>query len=55
MVAETDCVAWLLTQEKYEQLEKQNPDIALELHKISHKLTHERMNAYVSCLRWLKV
>jgi sulfate permease, SulP family len=48
VVAERDCVAWLLTTKKYKELEDKLPDIATELLKIGLKLTSERMNAITS-------
>jgi SulP family sulfate permease len=48
VVAEKDCVAWLLTREKWREIEKQLPDIANELLKIGMKLTNERMNTITS-------
>lgn len=43
--AERHCVAWILNHEKWEDLQKNQPDIAQELLKISLKLTSERMDA----------
>lgn len=43
--AERDCVTWMLSQEKWEELQRTQPDIAQELLKISLKLTSERMDA----------
>jgi SulP family sulfate permease len=48
VVAEKDCVAWLLTKEKWKSLEKDLPEVARELLKIGLKLTSERMNAITS-------
>ena len=44
MTAEKDCVAWELTKAKWEELQKEQPDIARELLKVSLKLTKERMD-----------
>lgn len=52
VAAENDSVAWLLTREKYKELEEKNRDVAAELLKVGLKLTKERMDAitsYVSC------
>jgi SulP family sulfate permease len=52
VAAENDSVAWLLTREKYKELEQKNPDVARELLKVGLKLTKERMDAitsYVPC------
>lgn len=43
--AERDCVTWMLSQQKWEELQRTQPDIAQELLKISLKLTSERMDA----------
>ena len=43
--AERDCVVWMLGEEKWQDLQKNQPDIAQELLKISLKLTSERMDA----------
>lgn len=48
VAAELDCVAWLLTQEKWEDMQKKEPEISRELLKIGMKLSAERMNAITS-------
>jgi len=48
VVAEKDCVAWLLTKEKWDELQKDLPNVAQELMKITVKLTSERFNAITS-------
>jgi SulP family sulfate permease len=48
VAAENDSVAWLLTREKYKELERKQPDVASELLKVGLKLTSERMNAITS-------
>jgi SulP family sulfate permease len=48
VVAERDCVAWLLTKEKWRELEQKLPDVAREILKIGLKLTSERMNTITS-------
>ncbi|MCJ1439020.1 hypothetical protein MMC27_008410 [Xylographa pallens] len=56
--ADTDCVTWVLNKTKWEKLQKEEPDIAQELLKISLKLTSERMDAITKyldpwfCLWW---
>jgi sulfate permease, SulP family len=48
VIAEQDCVAWLLTPEKWEELQKKDPEVARELLKVGLKLSAERMNAITS-------
>ena len=48
VVAEKDCIAWLLTKEKWREIENKHPDIANEMLKIGMKLTNERMNTITS-------
>ena len=48
VVAEKDCIAWLLTREKWKELEKEQPEVARELLRIGLKLTSERMSAITS-------
>jgi len=48
VVAEKDCVAWLLTKDKWRELEASLPDVARELLKIGLRLTRERMEAITS-------
>ena len=43
--ADRDCRTWMLTQEKWAQMQKEEPSITQELLKISLKLTSERMDA----------
>ena len=43
--AETDCVTWMLDETNWLDLQKNEPDVAQELLKISLKLTNERMEA----------
>jgi SulP family sulfate permease len=45
MFAEKDSVVWQLSEEKWQRLQKQEPDVAQELLKVSLKLTKERMDA----------
>ncbi|PVH72601.1 hypothetical protein DL98DRAFT_659958 [Cadophora sp. DSE1049] len=46
--AERDCVTWFMDCEKWEQLQRADPDVAQELLRISLKLTCERMSAITS-------
>nr|OQO27097.1 hypothetical protein B0A51_05863 [Rachicladosporium sp. CCFEE 5018] len=46
--AETDCVAWLLTPEKWEALQGKEREVATELLKVGMKLSAERMSAITS-------
>jgi SulP family sulfate permease len=48
VAAENDSVAWLLTREKYRELENDASDVASELLKVGLKLTKERMDAITS-------
>jgi SulP family sulfate permease len=48
VVSETDCVAWLLTPEKWEALQKKDLEVAQELLKVAMKLSAERMSAITS-------
>jgi SulP family sulfate permease len=45
VIAEQECVAWLLTPEKWEELQEKDGDVARELLKVGMKLSAERMNA----------
>lgn len=42
---ESDCVTWVLTSEKWTELQEKYSDITQELLKISLKLTSERMDS----------
>jgi len=58
VVAEQDTVVWLLTREKWNELETTHPEIGQELLKIGLRLTSERMNAitsYGSPTSWLQL
>jgi SulP family sulfate permease len=44
MTAEKNCIAWQLTEAKWADLQKEQPDIARELLKVCLKLTKERMD-----------
>lgn len=46
--AETESVAWLLTPEMWQQLQKKDIEVAQELLKVGMKLSAERMNAITS-------
>jgi SulP family sulfate permease len=48
VAVENDSVAWLLTREKFNELEKKDQDVAMELLKVGLKLTKERMDAITS-------
>ncbi|KAH9844617.1 Cyclic nucleotide-monophosphate binding domain [Teratosphaeria destructans] len=48
VLAEQDCVAWLLTPEKWERLQGADAEVAKELLKVGLKLSAERMNAITS-------
>ena len=45
VIAELDCVAWLLTPEKWEELQQQEGGVAMELLKVGMKLSAERMDS----------
>ncbi len=46
--AEQDSVAWLLTPERWQELQKQDGEVAIEMLKVGMKLSAERMNA-ITC------
>lgn len=48
VVAEKECVAWLLTKRKWEDLQERDGEVAKELLKVGMKLSAERMNAITS-------
>jgi SulP family sulfate permease len=48
VAVENDSVAWLLTREKYNELEVKEQEVARELLKVGLKLTKERMDAVTS-------
>jgi sulfate permease, SulP family len=48
VAVENDSVAWLLTREKFRELEKKDAEVARELLKVGLKLTKERMDAITS-------
>lgn len=48
VAVENDSIAWLLTREKYRELEAKNQEVARELLKVGLKLTKERMDAITS-------
>lgn len=48
VLAETDVVAWCLTPEKWEKLQKEDVQVAQELLKVGLKLSAERMGAITS-------
>lgn len=48
VAVENDSVAWLLTREQFDKLEKEHQDVARELLKVGLKLTKERMDAITS-------
>jgi SulP family sulfate permease len=48
VAVENDSVAWLLTRERFDELEREHQDVARELLKVGLKLTKERMDAITS-------
>ncbi|KAF2198682.1 hypothetical protein GQ43DRAFT_483091 [Delitschia confertaspora ATCC 74209] len=48
VAAEGDSVAWLLTRERFREMERVRGDVARELLKVGLKLTKERMDAITS-------
>ncbi|KAK0365636.1 hypothetical protein LTR02_014245 [Friedmanniomyces endolithicus] len=48
VVAEQECVAWLLTPGKWDELQEEEPEVAKELLRVGLKLSAERMNAIVN-------
>lgn len=47
-VVERDCVVWLMDRPRWDALQKEEPDVAQELLRISLKLTSERMSVITS-------
>jgi SulP family sulfate permease len=47
-IVESDCVLWMMDKENWQKLQKEQPDVAQELLRISLKLTSERMSAITS-------
>ncbi|KAK1781064.1 sulfate transporter family-domain-containing protein [Copromyces sp. CBS 386.78] len=47
-VVERDCVLWMMDQEGWEKLQKEQPDVARELLRMGLKLTSERMSVITS-------
>ncbi|KAK4147737.1 sulfate transporter family-domain-containing protein [Dichotomopilus funicola] len=47
-IAERECVVWLMDGESWARLQKEEPDVAQELLRISLKLTSERMSVITS-------
>ena len=47
-VTERDCVVWMMDEEGWAKLQKDEPDVAQELLRISLKLTTERMSVITS-------
>ncbi|KAK4193428.1 sulfate transporter family-domain-containing protein [Podospora australis] len=47
-VVERDCVVWMMDRENWAKLQKEEPDVAQELLRISLKLTSERMSVITS-------
>ncbi|KAF2131296.1 sulfate transporter family protein-like protein [Dothidotthia symphoricarpi CBS 119687] len=48
VAVENDSVAWLLTRERFRELEKKEQDVSSEMLKVGLKLTKERMDAITS-------
>ncbi|KAI9814452.1 MAG: hypothetical protein M1827_003308 [Pycnora praestabilis] len=48
VIAERDCVVWLMDDKKWDDLQKKQPDVAAEMLTIGLKLTSERMSAITS-------
>ncbi|RMY84312.1 hypothetical protein D0862_11446 [Hortaea werneckii] len=48
VIAEQDCIAWLLTPERWVELQQKDSEVARELLKVGMKLSAERMNAITS-------
>lgn len=47
-VVERDCVVWMMDKKSWERMQKEEPDVAQELLRISLKLTSERMSVITS-------
>ncbi|PVI07063.1 hypothetical protein DM02DRAFT_512957, partial [Periconia macrospinosa] len=54
VAVENNSVAWLLTHQRYKELEQQHPDVASELLKVGLKLTKERMDAITSYIIYFR-
>ncbi|KAI9850941.1 MAG: hypothetical protein M1824_003009 [Vezdaea acicularis] len=48
VIAERDCIAWLMSEVRWEELQREFPEVARELLLVSLKLTTERMSAITS-------
>lgn len=48
VIVEQDCVVWLMDKEGWERLQRDEPDVAQELLRISLKLTTERLSSITS-------
>lgn len=48
VIAEQNCIAWLLTPEKWEELQRRDQELATELLKVGMKLSAERMRSITS-------
>jgi SulP family sulfate permease len=48
VVADKDCVVWLLSRANWDKLEKEAPDVATEMLRVGLKLTSERINSITS-------
>jgi SulP family sulfate permease len=48
VAVENDSIAWLMIREKFDELERKEPHVAMELLKVGLKLTKERMDAITS-------
>ncbi|KAK5116002.1 hypothetical protein LTR62_000458 [Meristemomyces frigidus] len=48
VIAEQDCIAWLMTPGKWTEMQEREPDVAKELLRVGLKLSAERMNAITS-------
>ncbi|KAH7016079.1 sulfate transporter family protein [Microdochium trichocladiopsis] len=48
VLVEQDCVVWLMDKEGWEKMQREEPDVAQELLRISLKLTSERLSSITS-------
>lgn len=48
VIADKECVTWLLDRTHFSKLEEENPDIATEMLRVGLKLTSERMSSITS-------
>jgi SulP family sulfate permease len=48
VVVERDCVLWLMDRESWQKLQQEEPEVVVELLRMSLKLTSERLSCITS-------